>query len=384
MVYYNVFMKIKRILQEQIQNTLLPGKVIVLYGPRQVGKTTLANDMLENIERRTRFVNADELLYREALASQNRQTLDEVLADAELLIIDEAQRVPDIGLNLKILIDNHPDITIFATGSASFELANNINEPLTGRKITFNLYPVSFPEISQTFGPLEARSALEKWLIWGGYPEIVTAPAHLRDRLLGELTGSYLFRDLLELEGLRRADKLVDLLRLLAFQIGQEVSLTELASNLSINRQTVERYLDLLEKVFVIYRVGGFSRNLRKEIAKNARYYFYDNGVRNSLIQNFNPLTLRDDIGQLWENFLMIERLKAHEYAGEAVNTYFWRTYDQKEIDLIEEQQGQLFGFEFKWQQSQIKKATRREFLAAYPNSELHTISQDNFEEFVR
>jgi predicted AAA+ superfamily ATPase len=177
---------------------------------------------------------------------------------------------------------------------------------------------------------------------------------------------------------------LVDLLRLLAFQIGQEVSLTELASNLSINRQTVERYLDLLEKVFVIYRVGGFSRNLRKEIAKNARYYFYDNGVRNSLIQNFNPLTLRDDIGQLWENFLMIERLKAHEYAGEAVNTYFWRTYDQKEIDLIEEQQGQLFGFEFKWQQSQIKKATRREFLAAYPNSELHTISQDNFEEFLR
>jgi predicted AAA+ superfamily ATPase len=246
------------------------------------------------------------------------------------------------------------------------------------------LYPVSFPEISQTFGPLEARSALEQWLIWGGYPEIVTAPAHLRDRLLGELTGSYLFRDLLELERLRRADKLVDLLRLLAFQIGQEVSLTELASNLSINRQTVERYLDLLEKVFVIYRVGGFSRNLRKEIAKNARYYFYDNGVRNSLIQNFNPLTLRDDIGQLWENFLMIERLKAHEYAGEAVNTYFWRTYDQKEIDLIEEQHGQLFGFEFKWQQSQIKKATRREFLAAYPNSELHTISQDNFEEFLR
>ncbi len=174
------------------------------------------------------FVNADELLYREALASQNRQTLDEVLADAELLIIDEAQRVPNIGLNLKILIDNHPDITILATGSASFELANKINKPLTGRKITFNLYPVSYPEISQTLGALEARAALEQWLIWGGYPEIVTAPAHLRARFLGELTGSYLFRDLLELEGLRRADKLVDLLRLLAFQIGQQVSHSEL------------------------------------------------------------------------------------------------------------------------------------------------------------
>ena len=377
-------MKIERVLQEQIQNTLLPGKVLVLYGPRQVGKTTLTQDLLENIERRTRFVNADELIYREALASQNRQKLDEVLADAELLIIDEAQRVPNIGLNLKILIDNHPQITIIATGSASFELANKISEPLTGRKITFNLYPVSYPEISRTVGPLEARAALEQWLIWGGYPEIVTTPPHLRSRLLGELTGSYLFRDLLELEGLRRADRLVDLLRLLAFQIGQEVSLAELAARLSLNRQTVARYLDLLEKVFVIYRVGGFSRNLRKEIIKNARYYFYDNGVRNSLIQNFNPLVLRDDIGSLWENFLMIERLKTHEYAGRAVNTYFWRTYDQKEIDLVEEHQGKLSGFEFKWKQGQIKQATRREFLTAYPNSELQTISQDNFEAFLR
>jgi len=377
-------MKIERLQQTQIQNMLLPGKVIVLYGPRQVGKTTLVRALQENIDRRTRFINADELLYREALASQNLQTLNEVLADAELLIIDEAQRVPDIGINLKILIDNHPDITILATGSASFELANKINEPLTGRKITFNLYPLSYPEMSQSLGPLEARALLEQYLIWGGYPDIVTSPAHLRERLLGELVGSYLFRDLLELEGLRRADKLVDLLRLLAYQLGQEVSHTELATNLGINRLTVERYLDLLEKVFVIYRVSGFSRNLRKEITKNSRYYFYDNGVRNSLIQNFNPLALRDDIGQIWENFLMIERHKRHEYAGLSVNRYFWRTYDQKEIDLIEERQGRLYGFEFKWRLGTMKNSTKKAFLSAYPNATLSTVSQENFVDFLQ
>ena len=383
MVWYTVFMEITRILQTQIEELLLPGKVLVLYGPRQVGKTTLAHQLIANTTRRTRFINADELLYREALASQNRQTLDNILADAELLIIDEAQRVPNIGLNLKILIDAHPNVTILATGSASFELANKINEPLTGRKITFNLYPISYPEISQTMGNLEAKAMLEEQLIWGGYPEIITAAPPLRARLLGELTGSYLFRDLLALEGLRRADKLVDLLRLLAFQIGNEVSHSELATNLGINRQTVDRYLDLLEKVFVIYRVGGFSRNLRKEISKNGRYYFFDNGVRNSLIQNFNPLSLRNDVGQLWENFLMIERRKHHDYIGRAVNRYFWRTYDQKEIDLVEEWQGKLFGFEFKWRQGKIKKSVRQEFTAAYPNSELSVISQDNFVEFL-
>ncbi|MEM7129560.1 MAG: ATP-binding protein [Chloroflexota bacterium] len=376
-------MRIERILQSQLEQTLLPGKVVLLYGPRQVGKTTLARSLMDIVQRQTRFINADELIYRDALASQNRQKLDEVLGDADLLIIDEAQRVTDIGINLKILIDNHPTITILATGSASFELANKIHEPLTGRKITFNLYPVSYREISNSFGALEARESLERWLIWGVYPEIVTCPSHLRERLLGELVGSYLYLDLLELEGLRRADKLVDLLRLLAYQIGHEVSLNELATNLGMNRQTVERYLDLLEKVFVIYRVGGFSRNLRKEISKNARYYFYDNGVRNSLIQNFNPLALRNDIGQLWENFLMIERRKAHEYASRSVNTYFWRTYDQKEIDLVEERQGKLLGFEFKWKSGSIKKSTEKEFLSAYPNAELFTISQDNFTEFL-
>lgn len=377
-------MKLKRALLPQLQYYLIPGKVLVLYGPRQVGKTTLAHALMDATSLRSRFVNADELLYREALASQDRQKLGEVLGDAELLIIDEAQRVPEIGLNLKILVDSFPQARIIATGSASFDLANKISEPLTGRKITFTLYPISYQEIVQEFGILEARNQLERWLVWGGYPDIVTANnPDLRARLLGELVGSYLYRDILELEGIRRSDKIVDLLRLIAFQIGQEVSIAELATSLALNRQTVDRYLDLLEKVFVIFRIDGFSRNLRKEITKNSRYYFYDNGVRNSLIQNFNPLNLRNDAGQLWENFLMVERRKANQLAQRQVNAYFWRTYDRKEIDYIEEFSGQLSGYEFKWGSGSLRQATKTEFLNAYPGSALYTVNQKNFSDFL-
>ena len=377
-------MKIQRFLLSQIRESLIPGKVLVLYGPRQVGKTTLAGDLLASLALRSRFVNADELIYREPLASQNRQRLGDVLGDAELLVIDEAQRVPNIGLNLKILIDNFPNAMILATGSASFELANQISEPLTGRTLTFHLFPVSYPEIRQSMGVIEARSQLERWLVWGGYPAIVTTEnPGLREKLLGELVGAYLYRELLELEGVRRSEKIVDLLRWLAFQIGQEVSIAELASSLALNRQTVDRYLDLLEKVFVIFRVSGFSRNLRKEVTKNPRYYFYDNGVRNSLIQNFNPLHLRNDVGQLWENYLTIERRKANQAAGRSVNSYFWRTYDQKEIDCVEEHSGRIFGYEYKWREDEIRRVTRKEFAAAYPDSSLATINQENFEEFL-
>lgn len=377
-------MKIRRYLLAQIKEMLYPGKVLVLYGPRQVGKTTLAKDLLAAVSLRSRFVNADELIYRDALASQNRQRLGEVLGDAELLIIDEAQRVLNIGLNLKILIDSFPNAVILATGSASFDLANKISEPLTGRTLTFTMYPASYAELGLAYGVLETRSQLERWLIWGGYPAVATLddPA-LRQRLLGEIVGAYLFRDILEHEGLRRADKIADLLRLLAFQIGQEVSLAELAASLGLSRPTVERYLDLLEKVFVIFRVGGFSRNLRKEITKNSRYYFFDNGVRNSLVQNFNSLNLRQDTVQLWENYLMVERRKANQAAKRAANTYFWRTYDQKEIDCIEEHGGKLYGYEFKWGSKPLTGKTQREFLKTYPGSELVTINPQNFEDFL-
>lgn len=376
-------MYIQRLLLPQLEAAITPGKVLVLYGPRQVGKTTLIHTLLPVMGLRHRLVNADELVYREALASQSRQTLGDLLGDVDLLVIDEAQRVPNIGLNLKILVDNFPQAAIMATGSASFDLANQIAEPLTGRTLTFTLYPVSYGEIRVTLGAFEARRQLERWLIWGGYPTIVTTEQPtLRERLLGELVGAYLYRDLLQLEEVRRSEKIVDLLRLLAFQIGQEVSLTELGTSLALNRATVERYLDLLEKVFVIFKLRGFSRNLRKEVTKNARYYFYDNGVRNSLIQNFNPLNLRNDVGQLWENYLMVERRKANAYAGRAANTYFWRTYDQKEIDYIEERGGRLYGFEFKWQ-GQMKSSTHQEFSQTYPNAELATITSDNFEAFL-
>ena len=376
-------MLIQRNLLPQIETAVTPGKALILYGPRQVGKTTLVTQLVATTTLRYRFINADELVYREALASQSRQVLGDLLDDAQLLVIDEAQRVPGIGLNLKILVDSFPHAAVIATGSASFDLASQVAEPLTGRSLTFTLYPVSYGELRQTLGAFEARRQLDRWLIWGGYPAIATTEqAALREQLLGELVGAYLYRDILQLDGVRRAEKIVDLLRLLAFQIGQEVSLTELASSLAINRATVERYLDLLEKVFVIFKVRGFSRNLRKEVSKNPRYYFFDNGVRNTLIQNFNPLPLRNDVGQLWENFLMVERRKANEVAGRSANRYFWRTYDQKEIDYVEEHGGVLYGFEFKWQ-GEMKPATRREFLEAYPNAVMETVTRENFEPFL-
>jgi uncharacterized protein len=379
-------MKIQRLLLPQLKDHVKAGQVAVVYGPRRVGKTTLVRDYLGTYQGKHLFLNADELASREALASQNASQLGELISGYDLLVIDEAQRVKEIGLNLKILVDTYPQLAIIATGSASFELANKINEPLTGRKTTLTLYPVSFEELSRELGAHEAKKQLEKWLVFGGYPAIVTtASAKERDRMLGELVGSYLYRDILELDEVKRADKIVDLLRLIAFQIGNEVSLAELAGNLALNRETVEKYLDLLEKVFVIFRVGGFSRNLRKEVVKNHRYYFYDNGVRNALIQNVNGLKLRNDVGQLWENYLVSERMKRNHYHSHRVNSYFWRTYDQKEIDLIEEAGGKLHGFEFKWSsESKMNKSTAKAFSETYPNSTIEIINPQNFQYFIQ
>ena len=377
-------MEIKRLQLEKIKESPEAGKVIVVYGPRRSGKTTLVKEFLTTYSGKYLFMNADELATREILESQSKSKFAEFVNGIQLLVIDEAQRVKDIGLNLKILVDSFPDLAIIATGSASFDLANKVNEPLTGRKTTLTLYPISFEEITTTMSLFEAKNQLERWLVWGGYPNVVTlAAADKRSAFLGELVGSYLYKDILELGDLKRADKIVDLLRLVAFQIGKEVSIAELASNLSLNRDTVERYLDLLEKVFVIFRVGGFSRNLRKEIVKNHRYYFYDNGVRNTLIQNFNPIPVRDDIGQLWENYLMSERVKVNHYHGRTVNSYFWRTYDQKEIDLIEETGGKLYGFEFKWQKQKLNKSTVKEFTQTYAQASVESVTSENFDHFL-
>lgn len=377
-------MKIQRLLLSKLEERVKSGQVVVVYGPRRVGKTTLVKEYLNSYRGKYVFLNADELASREALESQDAKKLGELVNGLDLLVIDEAQRVREIGLNLKIIVDTYPQLSIIATGSASFDLANKINEPLTGRKSTLTLFPISFEELVSELGAFEAKKQLERWIVWGGYPNsIVIDSIQDREHFLSELVGSYLYKDVLELDDVKRADKIVDLLRLIAFQIGKEVSLAELASNLAINRETVERYLDLLEKVFVIFRVSGFSRNLRKEVVKNHRYYFYDNGVRNSLIQNFNALNLRDDVGQLWENYLVSERMKTNHYHNRLVNSYFWRTYDQKEIDLIEEAGGQLSGFEFKWKQGKLNSSTVKEFTTTYHNASVQSVTSDTFDSFL-
>jgi hypothetical protein len=376
-------MLIGRILTDQIQKALEPGKVVILYGPRQVGKTTLLSQLTNRLKNGFMEIDADQIRYRQVLSSESLQELKEFIGSHKILIIDEAQRVKNIGLNLKIIVDNIPDLEVLVTGSASLELANKITEPLTGRKEVFQLYPVSYKEIEKWQGRFEAKENLEKLLIYGSFPKVLTIKnKKKREDYLSTLVSSYLYRDILDFGGIKKSDKIVDLLRLLAFQIGQEVAISELASNLALDRKTIEKYLDLLQKSFVIYKVSGFSRNLRKEIAKTSRYYFYDNGARNALIENFNKLNLRDDKGQLWENFLFIERLKYNQNSGRRANYYFWRTYDQKEIDLIEEREGKIFGYEFKWQ-GKVKSSAKKEFTSAYKNSEVTTVTRNNYTNFI-
>ncbi|KKR11728.1 MAG: hypothetical protein UT40_C0032G0009 [Candidatus Woesebacteria bacterium GW2011_GWA1_39_21b] len=377
-------MYINRLLESRLRKFLKGGKILVLYGPRQVGKTTLIKHLASSFKTsRLKLVSGDEIIYRHTLASQSKEELAKLVGNLDILIIDEAQRIENVGLNLKILADNFPKLMVLVTGSASLDLAGKISEPLTGRKQTLFLYPVSFEEISKTFGRLEAESRLSDLLIWGSYPKVFQLDTkEEKESYLSEVVGSYLFKDILELEGIKKAGKIVDLLRLLAFQIGTEVAISELASNLSLDHRTVTRYLELLEQSFVIYQVRGFSRNLRKEIAKTSRYYFLDNGVRNALIENFNALNLRNDIGQLWENFIYIERKKYLHHRGTRANIYFWRTYDQKEIDLIEEKEGKLSGFEIKWK-GKIKKTSREEFIRSYPNSRVDIINKDNYEGYI-
>ena len=376
-------MVINRFLTSKIKKALKPGKVTILYGPRQVGKTTLLAELTKTWDKDYLQISGDQIRYREVLSSEDSRKLKEFIGDKKLLIIDEAQRIPNIGLNLKIIADNFPNVEILVTGSASLDLASKITEPLTGRKKVFYLYPVSYQEIQTWLGKFEAQEQLERWLIFGSYPEALTIKSQRqREDYLATLVSSYLCKDILDFGGVKKADKIVDLLRLLAFQIGNEVAISELASNLALDRQTVEKYLDLLQKAFVIYKVGGFSRNLRKEIAKTSRYYFYDNGVRNALIENFNSLKLRDDKGQLWENFLFIERLKSNQNQNRRANYYFWRTYDQKEIDLVEEVGGKLHGYEFKWQ-GEIKSTTKKEFTQTYTNAQVTTVNRENFTDFL-
>jgi predicted AAA+ superfamily ATPase len=375
--------------QQQIENLrelLQPGKVVIIYGARQVGKTTLVNKFLETIDQyttRTLVVNGDDIVVRQFLGSQSINKLRDFIGDHSLLVIDEAQYIEKIGLNLKLIVDHIPSIKIIATGSSSFDLAKDVGEPLTGRKFTLKLFPLSQLEISQVEKPHETQANLESRLIYGSYPEVVTMQNNrLREEYLNEMVSSYLFKDILELNGIRHSNKLVRLLQLLAFQIGKDVSLNELGTQLEMSKNTVERYLDLLEKVFVIYRRSSFSRNLRKELAKSQRYNFYDTGIRNALIRNFNPIAIRNDVGEIWENYVITERMKKQEYLREKADSYFWRTYDKKEIDLVEEKGGQLHGFEIKWQSVPIKAPT--DWQNQYPEASFEVIHRENYLSFIK
>lgn len=377
-------MLIERFLTDRVLKAIEPGKVTILYGPRQVGKTTLLSQLSKELSEPYLQISGDQLKYREVLSSEDSQKLKGLIGDSKILIIDEAQRVPNIGLNLKIIVDNFPEVKVLVTGSASLDLAGKVSEPLTGRKKSFMLYPVSYQEIEKWQGRFETEQQLERWLVFGTYPEALTTEGRQqREDYLAELVSSYLYKDILDFGGVKKSDKIVDLLRLLAFQIGHEVAISELASNLALDRTTVEKYLNLLEQSFVIYKVSGFSRNLRKEIAKTNRYYFYDNGVRNALIENFNGIRLRDDKGQLWENFLFMERLKLNQNLGRRANYYFWRTYDQKEINLVEERGGKIYGFEFKWR-GDIRSTVKEEFTKAYQGAQVKTVNRDNFTTALR
>lgn len=367
---------------DDLSKYLFPNKVLIIYGPRRVGKTVLLNKFLSSTKLKYKLVNGDDLDVQTVLSSQRIELIKEYTQGYELLAIDEAQKIPNIGMGLKILVDNIEGIKVIATGSASFDLSNKIGEPLVGRSVTLKLYPLSQLELAEDINRYALKEKNWQYLIYGSYPEILTAQTidKKRDYLTG-VVNSYLLRDILELEQVKGSKTLLDLLRLVAFQVGSEVSLTELALNLNIDVKTVARYLDLLEKSFILINIRGFSRNLRKEIKKYSKYYFYDNGIRNAVISNFNSLELRDDIGKLWENFLVTERIKRQAYKKIYSNNYFWRTWDQKEIDFLEEREGKLFGFEFKYTNKKVKLP--QEFLDTYPNANIEIITKDNYLDFL-
>lgn len=376
--------QITRIIQKQIEKDLYKGKAIIIYGPRQVGKTTLVKQIISNFSTPSTYLNCDEPDIRALISNKNSTQLKELFGSTKLVIFDEAQRVKNIGLSLKLIIDTFPSIQIIATGSSSFELANKIAEPLTGRIYQYTLFPLAEAEILTSFGSLETKRTLETRLRFGSYPEIISQPnLNEKQRLLDFLKNNFLLTDILQHQNIKGSELLYNLLQALALQIGQEVSLNELASLLEIDKNTVKKYISLLEKSFIIFKLRAFNRNLRKEINKKYKIYFHDTGLRNAIINNFNPLSLRNDAGQLWENYLISERLKHNIYTKNYQNSYFWRTYDQKELDLIEESGGKLNGFEFKWGKGKIKNSTTKLFTTTYPNSKLQLINQQNYPEFL-
>lgn len=377
-------MKIKRILLTILKKELAEtNKGLVIYGPRQVGKTTLVNDLLRGFQYKTLTLNGDQRgAWWDLLTSRELSKLSLLVSGYNVVFIDEAQRIPEIGLSLKILLDNFPKLKIIVTGSSSLDLASKISEPLTGRIYSYKLFPISQGELRLANTPYELETQVEERLIYGSYPETFSLDGALaKEKYLQNLVDTYLYKDLLEFSDIRNSSKIRDLLKLLAFQIGNQVSLSELGNSLGLNRATVDRYIDLLEKSFIIFRLSGFSRNLRKEVTKMDKIYYYDTGVRNAIIGNLNILNSRDDVGKLWENFLIVERMKKLQYKQKIFSLYFWRLSSGAEMDLIEEVEGKLHGFEFKYGKKTVKLSNS--WTVGYPDTIATLINKNNWQEFV-
>lgn len=361
---------------------LEPGRVLVIYGPRRVGKTTLLKFFLAQTKLKYKLDSGDDIRVQDVLSSSDVSLIKEYCRGYELVVIDEAQNVPNIGRGLKIIVDYVPGTQVIATGSSSFDLANKLGEPLVGRQRILKLFPISILELLQHKNRVEIQQQLPGLLVFGLYPEVLLREGQDKKALyLVDLVNAYLLKDILALENVKSPKVLLDLLRLLAYQVGSEVSLNELANNLRLDVKTVSRYLDLLEKSFIIFSLGGYSRNLRNEITSKRKYYFYDTGIRNAIINAFNPLEMRNDAGALWENFLLMERLKKKTYHQIFSNDFFWRTYSQQEIDLIEERDGRLYAYEFRWKSKSYKPP--RLWTTHYPDTPVSVITRDNFFEFV-
>ena len=372
---------VNRLLERLIRDDLFQGKAIILTGPRRVGKTTLLTLLQQELNKKVLFLNCDEPDVRQKLGDVTSSALRALIADHQIVMIDEAQRVKNIGLTLKLITDNIRQVQVIATGSSALELANEINEPLTGRKREYHLLPFSFGEMVRNTSLTEENRLLPQRMIFGYYPEIVLNPGKAQTELIG-ISNDYLYKDILSLQDIRKPALLEKLLLSLALQTGHEVSYNELAGTVGTDNKTIERYIDLLEKCFVIFQLRAFSRNIRTEIKKSKKIYFYDNGIRNAVLNNFSPLETRQDTGALWENFLVSERKKALLYADKYVKTYFWRTTNQQEIDLVEEEGGRLNAFEFKWSEKGKAKIPDV-FLNNYDSVSQHIIHNRNFHDFL-
>lgn len=373
---------INRKLKQIIEQRLFRGKIIVLTGPRQVGKTTLLKMLMSDINKKTLFWNCDEPDIRQKLSNPTSTQLGTDIGNSELILIDEAQRVKNIGITLKLLIDNFPEKQIIVTGSSALELSDSITEPLTGRKYEYNMFPFSSEELIDNHGNIEERRLLERRIIYGSYPDVVNYPGEEKE-ILTNLTSSYLYKDIFAFQDVRKPEIIEQILQALALQIGSEVSFNELGKLLGLNSQTIQRYIDLLEKSFVIFHLRSFSRNLRNELKKSRKIYFYDNGIRNAILGDFKQLNLRNDTGALWENYLVSERIKHNSYSLFYGKNYFWRTQQQQEIDYLEDIDGILNTYEFKWSNTKHPKITDT-FAKNYPNHTYKVVNPDNYQLFIK